>query len=62
MELDAVFSIKKLKQKKNTKNTIEDIDEKQKNEEKYPKTKSIIECDPTLSSSIKSLPVKKTMK
>ena len=50
-KLDAVFSIKKSKQKKNLKNTIEGIDEKQKDDEKCPKTKSMIECDPTLSSA-----------
>ena len=58
-ELDAVFSIKKSKQKK-TKNAMEDIDEKQKDEDKCPKTKSIIEWDPTLSCSIKSLAIKET--
>ena len=58
-ELDAVFSMKKSKQKKHWKNTLKDKDEKQKDEEKCPKTKSIIEFDLTLSCSIKSLAVKK---
>ena len=51
--------MKKSRQKKHTKNSIKDIDEKQKDEEKCPKTKSIIEFDTTLSCSIKSLAVKK---
>ena len=51
--------MKKSRQKKYTKNSIKDIDEKQKDEEKCPKTKSIIEFNTTLSCSIKSLAVKK---
>ena len=51
--------MKKSRQKKHEKNTVKDIDEKQKNEEKCPKTKSIIELEPTLSCSTKSLAVEK---
>ena len=51
--------MKKSRQKKHKKNSIKDIDEKQKDEEKCPKTKSIIEFDTTLSCSIKILAVKK---
>ena len=54
-----MFSMKKLRQKY-IKNTIKDSDEKQKDEERCPKTKSIIEFYPTLSCSIKSLAVKKS--
>ena len=60
-QLDAVFSMKKLRQKKH-KNTIKEVDEKIKDEEICPKTKSIIEFDPSLTCSITSLAVKKIMK
>ena len=48
----------KIAAKKALKNTIE-VDEKIKHEEKCPKTKSIIEFDPSLTCSITSLTVKK---
>ena len=57
-KLDTVFP-RKNQAKKGIKNTIKDTDEKPKEEEKYPKTKSIFELDPTLSCSVKSLAVKK---
>ena len=53
------FSSEKIETEKIQKNSIKDIDEKQKDEEKCPKTKSIIEFDTTLSCSIKSLAIKK---
>ena len=59
-EIDSVFSMKKSRQK-TQKNSIKDIDEKQKDKEKCPKTKSIIEFDTALSCSIKSLAIKKMM-
>ena len=57
-KLDAVFYTKN-QAKKGIKNTIKELDEKPKEEEKYSKTKSIFEFDPTLSCSVKSLAVKK---
>ena len=48
--------------KKALKNTIKGTDEKIKDEEKCPKTKSILEFDLSLTCSITSLPVKKIMK
>ena len=51
--------MKKSRQKKHKKNSTKDINEKQKDDKKCPKTKSIIEFDTTLSCSIKSLAVKK---
>ena len=57
-EFDAVFSMKKSRQK-SIKNTIKEVDEKIKDEEKCPKTKSVIEFDPSLTCSITSLAVKK---
>ena len=42
------FSSEKIETEKIQKNSIKDIDEKQKDEEKCPKTKSIIEFDTTL--------------
>ena len=53
------FSSEKIETEKIQKNSIKDIDEKQKDEEKCPKTKSIIEFDTTLSCSIKSVAIKK---
>ena len=38
---------------------MKDVDGKIKDEENYPKTKSIIEFDPSLACSITSLAVKK---
>ena len=52
------FFNEKIKTEKTPKN-IKDIDEKQKDEEKCPKTKSIIEFDTTLFCSIKILAIKK---
>ena len=43
--LDAVFSMKISKQKKHKKIQWKDIDEKQNDEEKCPKTKSAIEFE-----------------
>ena len=57
-EVDAVFFMKMSRQKK-PKNSIKDLDQKQQDEEKCPKTKSIIEFDSSIASSIKSLAVKK---
>lgn len=54
-----VFSMKKSRQKKHKKNSIKHIDQKQKEEEQSPKTKSIIELDLSFAYSIKSLAVKK---
>ena len=51
--------MKKSKQKKCKRNSVEDLDQKQQDEGKYPKTKSIIEFDPSLACSIESLAVKK---
>ena len=51
--------MKKSRQKKHKKNSTKDINEKQKDDKKCPKTKLIIEFDTTLSCSIKSLAVKK---
>ena len=53
------FSMKMSKPKKHKKNSIKDLDHKQQDEEKCPKTKSIIEFDPSVACSIKSLAVKK---
>ena len=53
------FFNEKVETEKIQKNGIKDIDEKQKDEEKCPKTKSIIEFDTTLSCSIKSVAIKK---
>ena len=47
-ELDAVFSMKNSSQKMHHKNSINDIGQKQKHEEQHPKTKSIIEFEPSL--------------
>ena len=58
-ELDAVFSMKKSKQKKHKKEINKRFDQIQQDEEKCPKTKSIIEFDPSLACSIKSFAVKK---
>ena len=52
------FFNEKIKTEKTPQN-IKDIDEKQKDEEKCPKTKSIIEFDTTLFCSIKILALKK---
>ena len=51
--------MKKSKQKKCKRNSVEDLDQKQQDEGKYPKTKTIIEFDPSLACSIESLAVKK---
>ena len=51
--------MKMSKPKKHKKNSIKDLDHKQQDEEKYPKTKSIIEFDPSVACSIKGLAVKK---
>ena len=51
--------MKKSRQKKHKKNSTKDINKKQKDDKKCPKTKSIIEFDTTLSCNIKSLAVKK---
>ena len=40
---------------------MKEIDQKQWDEEKCPKTKSIIESDPTLACSVKCLAVKKML-
>ena len=48
--------------KKTLKKSIKDLDHKQQNEEKCPQTKSIIEFDPSVACTIKSLAVKKMMK
>ena len=58
-ELDPIFSMKMSRQKKHEKHSIKDIDKKIKEEEKNPKTKSIIEFNQSLACSIKSLAVKK---
>ena len=49
----------KMSRQKNPKNSIKDLDQKQQDEEKCPKTKSIIEFDSSVASSIKSLAVNK---
>ena len=53
------FPLKNRDQKKHEKNTIKEVNEKIKDEENCPKTKSIIEFDPSLTCSITSLAVKK---
>ena len=52
--------MKKSIKKKHNKNLINDLDQKQnEDEEKCPKTKSITEFDSSIACSIKSLAVKK---
>ena len=53
--------MKKSKQRKHKKNSIKDLDQKQQDEEKCRKTKSITEFDSSVACSIKSLAVKKKM-
>ena len=55
-----MFSMKNSSQKMHQKNSINDIGQKQKHEEQHPKTKSIIEFEPSLACRINSLAVKKT--
>ena len=52
MPLTPKMNIMKLKK-------VKDLDQIQQDEEKCPKTKSIIEFDPSLACSIKSFAVKK---
>lgn len=58
IELDGVFSMKFSKKKCHRKNTIRETDEKIKEAEKDPKTKTIVEFDSRLACSIKCLDVK----
>ena len=58
-DFNAIFSIKKSRQKKHRKKPMKDIEQKPKDEDNNPKTKSIIEFDALLSCSVKCLPVKK---
>ena len=51
--------MKKYGQKKHKENSIKDINQKTRDEENNPKTKSMIELDASLSCSVKCLPVKK---
>ena len=57
-ELDAVFLMKKPRQK-NIKKFNKDIDQKEQDKEKCPKTKSSIELDLNLACSVKSIAMKK---
>ena len=57
-ELDGVLSMKFSKKKYHKKNTIREIDEKIKEAEKDPKTKTIIEFDNKVACSIKGFAVK----
>ena len=54
-----MFSMKNSSQKMHQKNSINDIGQKQKDEEQHPKTMSIIEFEPSLACRINSLAVKK---
>lgn len=51
--------MKKYRQKKHKENSIKDINQKTRDEENNPKTKSMIELDASLLCSVKCLPVKK---
>ena len=50
--------MKKSRQKKTKKKSTKDVDQKQRHEEKCPKTKSIMEFDPTLAYNVNCLAVK----
>ena len=53
--------MKKSRQKEHKKNSIKDIDQKQWDEKKCPKTKSIIDFDQTFACSVKSPAMKKNV-
>ena len=56
---DAIFSMKKSRQKKHKRNSIKDIEQKARDEENNAKTKSLIEFNASLSCSVKCLAIKK---
>ena len=58
-ELDTVYSMKKSRQIKHKKNTIKNIDQKTKDEERAPKTKTMLGFDQKTTCSIKCLAIKK---
>ena len=60
-DFDSIFSMKKSRQK-TQKSSIKDIEQKIRDEENNPKTKSLIEFDASLLYSVKCLAVKKKKK